>query len=93
MHFTTRFAVWRKRALYLQVLSVGGLNLVSPETTDNDTGDANVERDLSPEVSGLYKLYVSTCFYPSSIFSISIPTYSPRTMISFSHPGRLDSSK
>lgn len=38
---------------------MGGFNLVSPESTDDDTGDADVERDLSPEVSGLCKLLVS----------------------------------
>lgn len=36
-----------------KVLGVGGFNLVSPESTDDNTGDADVERDLSPEVSGL----------------------------------------
>lgn len=38
---------------------MGGFNLVSPESTDDNTGDADVERDLSPEVSGLCKLLVS----------------------------------
>lgn len=53
------FAVWRREVLYLQVLGVGGFNLVSPESTDDNTGDADVERDLSPEVGGLCKLLVS----------------------------------
>lgn len=73
MHLTTPFSMRRKKVLYLQVLSVGGLNLVSPEATDDDTGDADVERDLSPEVSGLCKVCVSTCSCPSSTLFYSRP--------------------
>jgi len=40
----------------LLVFSVLGLNLLHPEVTSRNCGDANIEADLTPEVGGVFSV-------------------------------------